>query len=115
MSEPNPETPDNGKDRRRFKRVPTLFSGAIDTGAGTTVSVAVLDVSVNGAKLRLREPFEPSGPFVLCIDRLGIFHAEAVWRKGNRIGVRFLEAPDDVSEVLPETFAERLRRGLAPS
>jgi len=104
----NDDKPLDGRDRRQFKRMPTLFKGTLSY-AGRSAAVVVLDVSMNGAKLRLTDEDAPPDSFILTIDRLGEFQAEVVWRKENRLGVRFHEAPDAVDEALPETFADRLR------
>ncbi len=99
--------PADGVEKRQFKRMPTLFSGCLIDGA-QNADVVVLDVSVNGAKLRVPADFE-CGPTVnLKIDRLGVFPAEVMWRKGNRLGLKFVDAPEEIARNMPGTFASKL-------
>ena len=101
------EKPSVEKSRRRFKRATTLFSGTIICG-DRSVEAVVLDVSVNGAKVRLEETLGEDNNVKLKIDRLGEFRAVVVWRKDMRIGLKFLEPPDEIARLMPEQFASKL-------
>ncbi len=94
-------------NRRRFKRATTLFSGSVLCG-DRSIDVVVLDVSVNGAKVRLDETLGPENNVKLRIDRLGEFRAEVVWRKDMRIGLKFLDPPDEIARLMPGQFATKL-------
>ena len=70
-------------------------------GAGTNISCSIVNMSTTGACLKLKNlpPSVKSSPhlpayFTLAIrvDRMEIDCA-IVWRKGDRLGVKFLSAP----------------------
>jgi len=102
-----PQSFSKAKDQRRFRRRATLFSGTI-IDAKRAVDVVVLDVSVNGAKLRVPEAFTCNRYVVLRIERLGQFAARVVWKRDNRLGLQFTEPPEKVAKRLPSSFAARL-------
>ncbi len=97
----------DGVEKRKFKRMPTLFSGCLMDG-DRNVDVVVLDVSVNGAKLRVPADFECTATVNLKIDRFGTFPADVIWRKGNRLGLKFVEAPETIAQHMPGAFASKL-------
>ena len=94
-------------EKRKFMRLHTLFSGSLIDG-DRSAHVAVFEVSVNGAKLRLLADFECSDTVDLKIDRFGTFRAEVIWRKGNRLGLKFVDAPETIASILPEAYASKL-------
>lgn|GEM_PF-613538 len=105
QNKPNPISRE--KDQRRFRRRATLFSGrVIDTDR--SVEVVVLDVSVNGAKLRVPEAFTCNRHIGLEIERLGQFAARVVWQRDGRLGLQFTDPPEKVAKRLPDSFAARL-------
>lgn len=94
-------------EKRNFKRTATLFAGLI-IDDDRTIQVVVLDLSVNGAKVRVPE-FVECGPVVrLNIDRLGEFGARVVWQRENRIGLQFDDSPEQIARRLPESLIARL-------
>ncbi|MFQ5958307.1 MAG: PilZ domain-containing protein, partial [Alphaproteobacteria bacterium] len=99
--------PADGVEKRKFKRMPTLFSGSLIDG-DRNADVVVLDVSVNGAKLRVPADFECGPAVKLKIDRLGVFPAEVMWHKGNRLGLKFVDAPEEIARNMPGAFASKL-------
>ncbi|MFQ5955638.1 MAG: PilZ domain-containing protein [Kiloniellales bacterium] len=64
------------------------------------INGVVLNISGEGAKVRLYEPREHVGddgsPVTLRIDRVGDFPGKVAWQEGAMIGVDFDEAPDVV-------------------
>ena len=94
-------------EKRKFTRLHTLLSGSLIDG-DRSAHVAVFDVSVNGAELRLLAEFECSDTVNLKIDRFGMFPAEVIWRKGNHLGLKFVDAPETIARMLPEAFASKL-------
>lgn len=99
-----------GVDQRKFRRMPTLFSGTVSDGR-RHVEVVVLDVSVNGAKIRVEGAADFGDTIKLNVDRLGDFTAEVMWRRENRLGLRFTATPEDIARRLPEALASRLSEG----
>ncbi len=105
QNKPNPISLEKGQ--RRFRRRTTIFSGrVVDTDR--SVEVVVLDVSVNGAKLRVPVAFTCNRHVSLEIKRLGKFAARVVWQRDGRLGLQFTEPPEKVAKQLPDTFAVRL-------
>lgn len=105
--------PWESRTRRKFKRATTLFSGTILCD-GRSIAAVVLDVSVNGAKVRLDEALESGTHVKLRIDRLGEFRAEVVWCKQMRVGLKFLDPPDEIARLMPDQFATKLAGGDKP-
>jgi hypothetical protein len=83
-----------------------LWTGSL-ISADRTVDCVIMNASANGAKVRMSEAIPLSSPITLDIPRLGTFKAEIVWTKENKIGVRFLEPPAKVAQlmvqILPQT------------
>lgn len=99
--------PGDGVEKRKFKRMPTLLSGCLMDG-DRNADVVVLDVSVNGAKLRVPADFECSATVNLKIDRFGTFPADVIWREGNRLGLKFVDSPETIAQYIPGKFASKL-------
>ena len=100
------ESEKEGRDRRSYTRSPVLWTGSL-ISADRTVDCVIMNASANGAKVRMSEAIPLSSPITLEIPRLGAFKAEIVWTKENKIGVRFLESPAKVAQlmvqILPQT------------
>ncbi|MFQ5786007.1 MAG: PilZ domain-containing protein [Alphaproteobacteria bacterium] len=94
-------------EQRRFKRTRTLFSGTL-IDSDRMVEVVVLDISVNGAKIRAPNGYTCKSRVKLKIDRLGLFLADVMWHRENRLGLRFVNAPEKIARKLPDSIAARL-------
>lgn len=95
-----------GQERRAFWRTPVIWSGYLLIN-GRRTDCVVLDVSANGAKLRLLGDTVITGPIAMLeVPRLGAFSADVAWSRENRIGLCFREglasAALRLSAVLPE-------------
>jgi len=90
---------DANADRREYRRVRTLLTGHLNQGDRVADGV-VLNLSVSGAQVRLDEPSFLGAIVKMRIARLGEFQSQVVWRTRNRMGLRFLEPPDDTSAVM---------------
>jgi hypothetical protein len=65
------------------------------------IDCAVLDVSLQGARVRLDEESTlPTGPLAIAVSRFGIFQAEVVWTKDRMSGLRFLESVERVADTI---------------
>ena len=91
------------KDRRQHRRKPVIWAARLETGQGT-VPCSAFDVSLSGAKLRLDEPVALHEPVRLVLDHHGVIAAEAVWRRGRTLGLRFTEPADYVRAILGDTL-----------
>lgn len=66
----------------------------------------VLEMSVNGARIRLTRPQPEVTPYALRIPRFGDFPGEEIWRRRRTVGFRFLEAPRNVARTILDTLPE---------
>ncbi len=90
------------EEKRRYQRVQTEWTAEI--WDGDKLSAAdVLDMSVNGAKLRVKGAIPESARFKIKINGLGDLCAIVRWRKGTTMGVQFDENPHEIARrfVLP--------------
>jgi hypothetical protein len=89
-----------GPERRRAQRKSVLWSGQLE-GDNRLVNCAVLDVSLQGAPVRLdSDGTLPNGPLAIALSRFGTFQAEVVWTKDRMSGLRFLESIDRVADTI---------------
>ncbi len=86
-------------ERRRFVRKLVLWSGSVDA-AEMPVDCAVLDVSLQGARVRVNQGSLPQGPTSIAVSRFGTFQAEVVWTKDQVSGLRFLESIERIAETI---------------
>ncbi|MEZ5667030.1 MAG: PilZ domain-containing protein [Alphaproteobacteria bacterium] len=90
-------------DRRRTIRVSVLWSGRVLFDADhDDLACMVLNVSTEGARLRLTAPVESvDGASVrLQIDRLGILEGRVAWARDDEMAIIFDEDPDRIAERL---------------
>jgi hypothetical protein len=106
--EPAPEIP------RRSQRHKTLKSGRIEfNGTFSTFDVTIKDMSETGVKLKLSTTFIVPPTFQLLIlnTNTGISErrtCETRWQRGDLLGARFIDAPEDAPANLAR--AATLRR-----
>jgi hypothetical protein len=102
------EQPPSRLERRRALRKRVLWSAQVEAEA-RRIHCAVLDVSLQGTRVRLDEGALPQGPLAIVVSRFGTFQAEVVWRQDRVSGLRFLEPIDRVAN----TIGRRLPLGMA--
>lgn len=90
---------ESSSERRRFKRAHVLFSGSLVSGDQAARGV-LLNLSSNGAKVQLAEDFDPSSAVTLRLARSIDLHVQVVWRRGDRLGLAFREAPSTIGSML---------------
>lgn len=93
---------------RQFQRARTLLSGIL-LFDGARVAVLVLDLSANGARVRVKEEVPDALAFRIQVNTVGLFRALLRWRDGDTLGIRFAEKP----EFVVRNLAGRLRKVLA--
>ena len=86
----------SGADKRRFRRMPVLFSGTVHQDSASFDCV-IKDISAGGAQLITERPLARDRDFILDIDRAGLFTSRLVWREENRIGMMFLHEPQSIA------------------
>jgi len=77
-------------ERRQHRRKPVLWAAELET-ATQRVDCVVLDVSAQGAKLRVSAPLTPQQVVAVVIERFGRLRGEVVWIGNNLAGVRFTD------------------------
>jgi len=93
-------------ERRRAGRKRVLWAGRVESGE-RLLNCAVLDVSLQGARVRLDEGPLPRGPMTIAVSCFGTFQAELVWERERMAGLRFLEpgrVADTIGRRLPLTM-----------
>ena len=88
-----------GRERRSSVRKNVLWAGQLDANA-RKLDCTILDVSLDGARIRLDEEVPSRGPFTIACDRFGTFHAEVSWEGGGVAGLRFLEPQTRIAETI---------------
>jgi PilZ domain-containing protein len=94
-SEQPPSTP----ERRRALRKRVLWSGQVESNE-RLLKCAILDVSLQGARVQLAEGSLSQGPIAIAVSRFGTFQAEVVWERESMAGLRFLEPPGRVADTI---------------
>lgn len=114
-----PATPHQAADfaeQRKFARTSVARDGMLEAG-GETYACAVLNLSANGARLRLDSPVTGhhwSG--ILTIPSLGAFRAKVAWSTpvgATEIGLTFQDPPAAVALALAEALPRGRRNSAA--
>jgi hypothetical protein len=104
ITEAVPNRPVTGSDRRRSNRLPnppTIASGAWER---------VFDISLGGICLEGVEPCQEGDQLDLILTAKDCFHtttieAEVVWKRGKKVGLRWLGPDERQREWLQEYCA----------
>ncbi len=88
-------------ERRDLMRTLVMWAAEI-THQDETYNCIVLNISTEGAKIRLYKRVNYISDVTLHIDRIGDLPGEVVWHRGEMIGIKFVEAPEiNVARILP--------------
>lgn len=90
--------------RRRSRRKPVMWAARLETEDGAH-DCAAFDISAGGAKLKLEARVALHRPVLLVLDRFEALRAEAIWRRGNTLGLRFEDTPEAVRQMLGDTLS----------
>lgn len=83
-------------DRRRYDRVKVLWDAAIEDSLGIACDCMLLELSANGARVRMAVPYEDSTPIKLRSTHFGSLQGRVVWHKDRVLGLQFQSPPADV-------------------
>ena len=98
------------EQRRRFHRIPVLWSGRLDRGEDET-RCRILNLSPAGAKLQV-EDVEPWHRRVrLLSHHFGELTGHIVWRNHDQVGVAFTEPPVSVVQAMDGFLPEAAPAG----
>jgi hypothetical protein len=90
-------------DRRQHKRKPVLWAARIETREGPCECI-ILDLSLGGAKVRSPASVVKEQMVTLVIDRFGALNAQVIWARSGKLGLRFVDQPDQIAHVLGATL-----------
>lgn len=100
-----PKTAHPGRERRRHKRTHVLLSGRLISGAGMAKGL-ITDLSVTGARVRLDGAASFRSAVTLRLAGLIDFHIKVVWNKGNFLGLKFREDPEEIARIFAGVLPE---------
>jgi hypothetical protein len=95
--------PPGKEELRRHPRFSVLWTGRIDVSS-EWVECVILNISADGAKLRLYQAIDLPARFSVSVDRYGVFPAELAWREGNSAGVRFLGDTGPIAQAIAQAL-----------
>ena len=84
---------------RRTIRKRVLWAAKLAHGA-KRFDCVVVDLSLGGARIYLAQPLEKGELVTLGLDRMGALRAEVVWQEGHSIGLRFVDEPERIAELI---------------
>lgn len=91
------------KERRRYDRTPVLLSGTLLVD-DREIDCIIMNLSVNGAKVRCKEPFKRGVRLLFRAHRFGDFVCDVAWQKDDRMGLAFRDSPDRVAEIIGKSL-----------
>ena len=86
-------------ERRQFQRLTTVIRGRL-FHLDSKVEGVVLDVSINGVKMKLMDDLPLGAPVTLAIAGSVYFGGEVVWKQGEIVGVCFAKQPEEVAHIM---------------
>jgi hypothetical protein len=95
--------PPGKEELRLHPRFSVLWTGRIDVSS-EWVECVILNISADGAKLRLFQAIDLPARFSVSVDRYGVFPAELAWREGNSAGVRFLGDTGPIAQAIAQAL-----------
>lgn len=106
--------PTHSKDRREFVRTSVMWAAKLHIKT-QTINCVVLNISSDGAKIRLESIPDEISPATLHVDRIGDLPGEVVWQEGAMIGISFRDSPSVVAQrIKPALEASPDASGLEP-
>lgn len=97
-------------ERQKNPRHSTLVSGTLVSG-DEEVDCDVLNVSVGGAKIRIRQPVETNSHVRVKIGRLGEFTGRVAWRNGTTLGVEFQDELTEMARIVEDILSTEAGTG----
>lgn len=88
-------------ERRRFKRSTTVLTGTLFC-RDEIVDCVVMNISANGAKIKLKQAPAMGETVTLLVNRYGVFTGTIAWRADEAVGVQFDEDPKRVAKAIGE-------------
>lgn len=89
--------------RRQHRRKRVMWAAKVEIDE-RSLDCGAFDVSLGGAKLRVKTAVPLKRAARLILDRFGSLRAIAVWQRGEAVGLRFLEPPERVRQLFAGTL-----------
>lgn len=100
MTAPNEPSPQN---RRVHPRYPVMWQGSISTDTefdAYVITCTIRNVSITGVHVLVDRAVASDSTVKLHISGLGVFEGRVSWSDDDRLGVQFVDAPDDIAELI---------------
>lgn len=92
-------------DQRHYKRAKVVLSGCLINEV-ETLDCAVIDLSINGARVCLDEALDGKKVVKLRLARSTDLEVTVVWQEDGVLGLEFTEDPRDVANILDGLLPE---------
>jgi len=89
----------NTKTRREHVRQTLLFGARLSYG-DQTLDCRVKNISAGGVLVEIDEKGEPPSNLTLQLGSFGEFSCELAWKSTTRVGLKFLESPEKMAQVI---------------
>ena len=86
-------------ERRRYKRSTTVIRARV-LADELCLDGVVLDVSINGVRLKLSEELEVGTAVTLVLAGAVHFGGHVAWRRDRNHGIAFANQPDAVAKIM---------------
>ncbi|MGH7817344.1 MAG: hypothetical protein ACREOR_08135, partial [Candidatus Binatia bacterium] len=94
--------------KRRYEPITVAWFGSLEL-RDRQVDCVVIKISAAGATVQVHEPVVCLVSIVLHCPRLDPCRARIIWRRGNLLGLRFLEKPQKIAWTLAQAASKRAR------
>lgn len=91
------------KNRRKFERTAVLWSGSLDC-EGQSVDCVIVNVSPEGAMVRVENPAVCKKSVVLRSPRFGELSGEIIWRQDKELGIDFQDSEQVVARKIEKAL-----------
>ncbi|WP_282607092.1 PilZ domain-containing protein [Pelagibius sp. Alg239-R121] len=92
-------------DQRHYKRAQVVLSGCLINEIAT-LDCAVIDLSINGARVCLDDAPDDKQIIKLRLARSTDLNVEVVWQEDGILGLQFTDDPCDVANILDGLLPE---------
>jgi len=86
------------------RRLRANWPAELRTNGAKTTHCTVVDVSRDGANLRVESPLNGEAPLWLIVENVGPVAAHVAWQEQGRVGLCFLEKQEWVHQVCKQRF-----------
>ena len=86
------------------RRLRANWPAELRTNGAKTTHCTVVDVSRDGANLRVESPLNGDAPLWLIVENVGPVAAHVAWQEQGRVGLCFLEKQEWVHQVCKHRF-----------